>query len=270
MNSLAGKGVVVTRSPHQAGPLVSLLSGHGALPLLYPCVDIVPPADKAPFDAALHAAHTGAYTWLALTSANAVWAVARRLAELGLAQSTVQQMHLAAIGPATAAAAREALQMDATIIPSTASGAALAQALSPLADGPVLLPVSSLAEVTVASVLDAQGASVTRVVAYETTVGTGGVDLPLLVEQGAVQAITLTSSSAATNLTARVLAEGGDGALLRLVAVACIGDRTADTARAQGLHVVAVPQEHTLVSLVASLDDYFGHEAATAPAEGNQ
>ena len=142
--------------------------------------------------------------------------------------------------------------------------------MTPLAEARVLLPLSSLAETTLADALRAQGASVTCVVAYQTIIGSGGVDLPRLLRHGEIDAITLTSSSAATNLRRRVLDEGGDETELRQVPVACIGARTAETARGLGLRVVAVPDEHTLAGLVAALDAYFAREAITIQPEGER
>jgi uroporphyrinogen III methyltransferase/synthase len=260
MNGLQGKTIVVTRAPHQADALALLLAEAGAMPVFYPCVDIAPPDDSAPFDAALRAVSANEFNLLALTSANAAWAVTRRLAELGLPLTILHGMRLAAIGPATAAAARDTLGLEVDVIPDEFSSAALAQVMTPLAEARVLLPVSSLAEKTLAEALQAQGAVVTCVVAYKTVIGTGGVDLPLLLRRGEIDTITLTSSSAATNLRRRVADEGGDDAALRQVPVGCIGERTAETARGLGLDVVAVPGKHTLAGLVASLEDYFARE----------
>jgi uroporphyrinogen-III synthase len=257
MNGLQGRTIVVTRAPHQADALALVLAEAGAMPVFYPCVDIAPPDDSAPLDAALQAAVAGAFNWLALTSANAAWAVSRRLAELGLPLTIFHGMRLAAVGPATAAAARDTLGLEIDIIPDEFSSAALAQVLTPLVDARVLLPLSSLAEKTLADALRAQGATVTCVVAYQTVIGSGGVDLPLLLRRGEIDAITLTSSSAATNLRRRVVDEGGDETSLRQVPIGCIGDRTAETARAQGLRIVAVPEEHSLAGLVAALDEFF-------------
>jgi len=270
MSGLQGKTIVVTRAPHQAEALARLLAERGATPVFYPCVEIASPDDPAPLDAALRAASAGEFDWLALTSANAAWAVARRLAELGLSPAIFRDMRLAAIGPATAAVAREALGLDAEIIPDEFSSAALAEVITSLAGARVLLPVSSLAETAMADALRAQGASATCIVAYQTIIGSGGVDLPLLLRRGEIDAITLTSSSAATKLRRRALDEDGDEALLRQVPVACIGDRTAETARGCGLEVVAVPKEHTLAGLVASLEDYFAREAVTTQPEGER
>ena len=265
MNGLQGKTVVVTRAPHQADALALLLAEAGAMPVFYPCVDIAPPDDPAPLDASLQAASAGEFNWLALTSANAAWAVTRRMAELGLPLTILHGLRLAAVGPATAAAARDVLELDAEIIPDEFSSAALARVLTPLAEARVLLPISSLAETALADALRAQGAAVTYVVAYKTVIGSGGADLPLLLRRGEIEAITLTSSSAATNLRRRVVDEGGDEAVLRQVPIGCIGARTAETARALDLRVVAVPEEHTLAALVASLDGYFARETAIQP-----
>jgi uroporphyrinogen III methyltransferase/synthase len=223
-------------------------------------VDIAPPDDSAPFDEALYAASAGGFDWLALTSANTAWAIARRMAELDLPLTILHGMRLAAIGPATAVAARDALGVEAHVIPDEFSSAALASVIALPVEARVLLPLSSLAETTLSDALRAQGASVTRIVAYKSIIGTGGVDLPRLARRGAVDAITLTSSSAATNLRRRVLSEGGDDASLQQTPVGCIGERTAETASGLGLRVVAVPAEHTLAGLVAALQDHLERE----------
>jgi uroporphyrinogen-III synthase len=270
MSGLQGKTIIVTRAPHQADALAQLLTEQGATPALYPCVDIAPPDDSAPLDTAPYAARAGRFNWLALTSANTVWAVARRLAALDLAPTIFSAMRLAAIGPATAAAIREALGLRADIIPDEFSGAALARVIAPPAEARILLPRSSLAESAPLKALIDMGAAVTCVVAYKTVLGSGGVDLPLLLLRDAVDAITVTSSSAATNVVRRVRGERGDLASLRRIPIVCIGPSTAETARTQGLQVVAVPDEHTLNGLVASLEAYFAHEAVAPQQEGER
>jgi uroporphyrinogen III methyltransferase / synthase len=269
MSGLQGKAIVVTRAPHQADALALLLAEAEAMPVFYPCVDIASPNDPAPLDTALRAAVAGEFDWLALTSANAAWAVSRRLAELGLPRTTLHGLRLAAVGPATAAVARDVLGLSADIIPNEFSSAALAQVIKPLAEARVLLPLSSLAETTLADALRAQGASVICVVAYQTVIGFGGVDLPLLLRRGEINAITLTSSSAATNLRQRVVDEGGNETSLRQVPIGCIGARTAETARALDLRVVAVPETHTLAGLVESLEEYFAREMIATQQEAN-
>src|SRR4029077_9153530 len=84
MSALAGRVVIVTRAEHQAAALESLLQAEGATVYRYPCLAIAPPDNLGPLDDALRAAVAGQFDWLALTSANAVDAVAQRLAALGM------------------------------------------------------------------------------------------------------------------------------------------------------------------------------------------
>src|SRR6185437_7385714 len=122
MSDLQGKAIVVTRAPHQADALALLLAEAGAMPVFYPCVDIAPPDDPAPLDTALRAAEMGEFDWLSLTSANAAWAISRRLAELRLPLTILHGLRLAAVGPATATTARDTLGLEVDIIPDEFSG----------------------------------------------------------------------------------------------------------------------------------------------------
>ncbi len=78
-SALAGKRIVVTRAANQADELDDLLRSRGAEPLPYPCIAIAPPTDTGPLDAALRDLVAGEFTWLVLTSRNAVVVLAERL-----------------------------------------------------------------------------------------------------------------------------------------------------------------------------------------------
>jgi uroporphyrinogen-III synthase len=263
MNGLTGKRVVITRAEHQAADLASALAEYGATPLLYPCLTVLPPEDTAPLDDALR--HFATFDWLLLTSANSVEAVARRLRDLGL--DLPSSVRVGAVGATTAGVARNALGIEPTALPEHFSAAALAEVLPDIAGARVLLPLSSLADDNLARTLVARGAEVCEVVAYRVGVGTGGVDLPHLLATRGVDAVTLTSGSAVTNLLARLVSEDGDTARLADIAIACIGERTAEAARHWGLPVAVTAAPHTVVGLCAALDSYFSthaHERVTS------
>ncbi len=260
MSALANRRVVVTRAPHQAGKLAALLSARGALPLLYPCIDIAPPESTTALDAALREAAAGHFDWLILTSANTALALARRLAALALPMSALSGLSVAAIGPATAQAAKDHLSVDVSLIPSVYVREGLAHAIQPITGARVFLPQSALADDRFAEALRSSGAIVTRVDAYPTVVGSGGVTLPTLLAAGEIDAITLTSGSTAANLIARLDAEGDSRASIADVCIACIGPKTADAARAQGLHVNVLPENHTLEGLIDGLERYFAEK----------
>ena len=113
---LAGRRILITRAAHQAGKLSEGLRALGADPVEVPVIEIQPPADFAPLDRALRSLPS--YDWLILTSANAVRALADRTAALGLNLTDTARLNIAAIGEATAEAARHA-GLPVTLVPDS-------------------------------------------------------------------------------------------------------------------------------------------------------
>lgn len=255
MKALAGKRIVITRAAHQAGELEQLLLEREAIPLLYPCIDIQPPQDAVLLRNALQAAVNGKFDWLILTSANTVRALKRSLDVMNV--QVPMNLQVAAVGSATAQAAKEILGIKASVVPERYRADDLAEALQLAKDTRVLLPQSEIAEPTLALALSNIGASVTTVVAYETVIGSGGVDLPSLLERGEVDAITFTSGSTVANLLRRLEDEGGNRDLLEEVCAACIGNRTAEVARLNHLPVTVIAAQQTLEGLVSALEHYY-------------
>jgi uroporphyrinogen-III synthase len=253
MSGLMGKRVVITRAQRQATELTDALTRYGATALLYPCLAILPPEDLGPLDAALRSlAH---FDWLVLTSANTVGALAERLRALELRLPA--GLCIGAVGTSTAQATKAKLGVTVATVPERFSTGALAEALPDVAGMRMLLPQSAAADDTLARALAKRGASVSGVIAYRVGVGTGGVDLPRLLAARAVDAITLASGSALTNLMARLERDGGDVAQLAAISVACIGDNTAATARQRGLRVDVTAAPQTVAGLCAALDRYY-------------
>ncbi len=255
--SLMGKRIVNTRAVHQAGDLDALLRARGALPLDYPCIAIAVPQDRAPLDAALRDLVAGRFDWLVLTSANTVAALEYRLSALGLALAEAR-FRIAAIGPATAQAAHGQLGLTIADLPDEYVAEALAEGLPIQPGARVLLPESALARPTLADRLTARGAAVTTVTAYQTVCGSGGVDLPRSAGATAGRCADLHQLVNRTMyFLERLAQEGGQTeAALRLCA-ACIGPKTAATARDCGFKTIITPSEHTMESLVATLDAHF-------------
>jgi uroporphyrinogen-III synthase len=249
MGRLSGKRVVNTRAIHQAGELDDLLRRRGAVPLAYPCVAIVPPVDPGPLDDALRVLAAGGFAWLALTSANTVDALAQR----GLDDTRCGGSSVAAVGPATASAARR-LGLTIAIVPERYDGAAFAEAIPVRPGDRVLLPASEIADPELALGLTGRGAEVTTVPAYRTVVGAGGVDLPRLLTERRVDAVTLASASAVAGLVARLASEGCDSTLLNDVPLVCIGERTRRAALAHRLEWAVVAERATLEGLIETLE----------------
>ena len=98
--------MLVTRAAHQAGKLSEALRELGAEPVEVPVLEILPPRSFEALDAALR--QFDQYHWLILTSTNSVRVFAERAAALGIASGSFSAIKVAAVGDATAAAARNA------------------------------------------------------------------------------------------------------------------------------------------------------------------
>jgi uroporphyrinogen-III synthase len=253
MSALAGKRVVVTRAAHQAEELAALLRERGAIPLLYPCIEILPPEDTSEFDAALRSAASSEFDWLVLTSANTVSVLAYRLSALDISPDALGNLRVAAVGAATAEAARKQIGVEITTVPESYQADALADTMGSVQGARMLLPQSGLADDTLKTDLVQRGAKVISVEAYRTGIGSGGVDVPALLDEGKIDAVTFTSASTVANFLARI----AGNRLPENVCIACIGGKTAAQAFARGLNVQVIPTRHTLESLVTALEMHF-------------
>src|SRR5690606_23682457 len=92
------------RPPHQAGGTAVQIRERAAEPVLFPVIDIHPPPDRAPLDAAI--ARLGHYDWVLFTSANGVERFFEALASAGRDARALAQASIAVIGPKTAEALR--------------------------------------------------------------------------------------------------------------------------------------------------------------------
>jgi uroporphyrinogen-III synthase len=256
---LSGRVVVITRRSDQGQELRDLLLTRGARVLELPGIDVCPPTDRAPLDAALRELRS--FDWVVFTSANAVRAVAERLASLGLpGDFAAPPPAVAVVGPASARALRKAFpQAPAALAPESESRAAgLLEAFrrQGVAGRRFLLPSSSRARVELADGLSTSGATVVVVEAYQTA---SPPDLPRRLEDclaAGPDLFIFASPSAVENLSA--VAGGG----LRGRPAVVIGPTTAEVARAAGLDVRAVATEPSTAGLSAAVDTALGLPAA--------
>ncbi|MFQ5809155.1 MAG: uroporphyrinogen-III C-methyltransferase [Armatimonadota bacterium] len=262
---LFGKRIVVTRAREQAGELTALLAAQGAEPVPLPVIRITRPEDLGELDRAI--GRLDSYDWIVFTSPNGVDALVQRLLELDEDVRAMGGASLAAIGPATAERL-EARGLRVELVPEEFVSTSLAEALTGWGvDGKrVLLPRAKVAPPTLPDALQAAGAAVDVVPAYETVPDSEGAEeVRAALAAGEVDAITFTSSSTVRNFVGAMRApttgEAGDvQALTRDVLVACIGPVTAETAREEGLQVGLVGSP-PITSFVEALAEHFGAES---------
>jgi uroporphyrinogen III methyltransferase/synthase len=240
---LFGRRIVVTRAREQSSALVARLRVLGADVIELPVIEIVDPADGG---AALRAAAgaVATYNWVVFTSANAV----ERFMPLLRDARALGGARVAAIGPGTAEALA-GFGAAADLVPERFVAESLLDAF-PDGAGRVLLPRAAVARDVLPDGLAAKGWDVTVVEAYRTVAGSPS---PGALEAArSADAITFTSSSTVTNY----LDVAGAERVPSLVV--CIGPVTAETARAAGLTVDVVADEHTIDGLLDALCDALG------------
>jgi uroporphyrinogen III methyltransferase/synthase len=261
---LFGKRVLVTRAAEQASSTARLLAERGAKVLLVPTIEVHAPPDPAPLERAIASlGSTGTLTatlpWdlVAFTSANGVERAWRELRRQKKDARAFGGLLVAAIGPATAAAL-EARGVQPDVVAEEFRGEGLATAI--LARRPkarVLLLRALVARDALPDALREAGCTVDAVPVYETKPASAerGADLVRELEGGAIDAVTLTSSSTATNLVALLGPRAAE--LLGTIRVASIGPVTTETAARLGIRVDVTAAPHTLPALVEALERSF-------------
>ncbi len=259
--SLEGRTVVITRARTQASEFVSELEKYGAKVIVCPAIEITSPQSYARLDEALDDLY--GYDWVIFTSANGVDYFLRRLQDKQLDTSAMDTLRVCAIGEATAHRLRSA-QVHVDVIPTEFKAEGIYAALEQYVGGRealsglnFLIPRAAIARDYLPRELEAAGARVDVVAAYQTVVP-DGLDrgrLTAMLAAGA-DCIAFTSSSTVRNL-AQLFDTSDLRASLAGIVVACIGDITAATASDYGLTPKIQPSEFTIPALAAAIADYF-------------
>lgn len=167
--------------------------GLGAEVLFFPVIEIQPPLEWAPADAALESLTT--YDWIVFTSRNAVEQLRSRLTRCSIDISVIAGLRVAAIGAATSDALKAAgIHVD--VMPDCALASAIPDSLGGINGLRILLPRSDVASAELPQALRNRGASVDEVTVYRTMGSDGSVALAECVRGGGLDAITFASASA--------------------------------------------------------------------------
>ncbi|MGI8696130.1 MAG: uroporphyrinogen-III synthase [Mycobacteriales bacterium] len=253
---LYGWRVLVPRTREQAGAMTQRLAGYGAVPEEVPTIAVEPPRTPAQMERAIKGLVTGRYEWIIFTSANAVRAVLEKFDEFGLDARAFAGVKIACIGPATADIVR-AYGIRPELVPTgeQSSEGLLAEfppydeVLDPI--DRVLLPRADIATETLDAGLHERGWEVDDVTAYRTVrAAPPAATVREAIKTGGFDAVCFTSSSTVRNLV------GIAGKPHARTVVACIGPKTAETARDFGLRVDVQPDVAEVPALVDALAAY--------------
>jgi len=280
LRDLDGVRVVVTRSRRGASALCRVLSAHGAVPIEIPAQrHVARPAGLRDLSALVRELTTSERSpgarWLVVTSATTVRTIVDALDGTDVVDA-LRTIPVAAVGSATARAASLA-GFSVALVPERYDAEGLVEAFSgvDVSGADVLLPCAVLARNVIETSLRERGASVHRLDVYD-------VEVPIESARTLAQAVEvgfdwLTFASSHTvraflqlvDVVAPTAHEagprhGGPGddssstdarAYIMRTPVAAIGPLTAETARAHGLRVCAVPQTATLAATVLALSE---------------
>ncbi|WP_442784757.1 uroporphyrinogen-III synthase [Arthrobacter sp. CG_A4] len=275
MRMPSGARVLVARSPDRAGELVSALRGVGAEPLLLPLIDFEQAGDQHSLDVAFDALGAGAYGWLVISSVTTVRALEAKAAERGTSLSAwlPGSILVATIGPATRRVL-ESRGVGVDLAPTAQQSGTGLLDIWPDNQGSVLLPQADIADPRLRRGLEARGASVQAVTAYNTVDYPADPRRALPACRPALQQQDVPNGAAALVLTAaEAKAEIGAGRLHAVVAASpsavrrihadlaplgtcrfvAIGRSTAAEAASLGLTVASVAEEPTASGLVAAV-----------------
>lgn len=270
---LQGLRILNTRSNQQAGTFSSQLRELGAIPVEFPTIAIIAPADWKPLDAALkRLCNEGWYDWLVFTSANGVHIFFKRLINQGYKVESIGSVRVAAIGPATAMSLAK-YGVNVNLVPSAYIAEAVAASIiedahehgEVLQGKRVLLARAAEARNVLINELQKVGVEVDLIAAYRTI----GIDkddqqgemIMRQLEADELDIITFTSSSTVRNFMQWFMDYNHPfiNTFYRRVAefarpkIACIGPITSQTARDCGLTVHIEAQKYTIAGLVEAL-----------------
>ena len=252
---LSGRRIVVTRPRAQARRFMDLLGQHGAEVIPFPTIEIVPTASYERLDAAIDRLAT--YDWLIFTSVNGVQYFTDRLRARQKELSGLRHLKIATIGPATAQAV-EALSLHVHAVPEEYRAEALVTVLGEVKGKRVLLPRAAQARAVLPEELQALGAHVDEIAAYETVPPQAAAvqEVRTFLQTGKVDMVTFTSSSTVRNFAA--LFPGDElPTLFRKTLIGCIGPITAATVREYGLPVAVQSAVYTIPAFAETLVEYF-------------
>ncbi|WP_353650398.1 uroporphyrinogen-III synthase [Nakamurella sp. A5-74] len=263
--ALYGWRVLIPQTKDSSEAMVELLRSHGATSERVPTIAVEPPRTPAQMERAVKGLVDGRYQWVVFTSENSVRAVWEKFTEFGLDARAFSGMRIACVDERTADAVR-ALGIVPDLI-ADEGGAGTAALLEDFPDHDdlldpvdrVLLPRADIATETLAAGLRERGWEVDDVTAYR-TVRAAPPPAPIreAIKTGGFEAVCFTSSSTVRNLV------GIAGKPHARTIVACLGPKTAETAREFGLRVDVQPETPDIERMVQALASH----AARLRSEG--
>lgn len=256
MDRVKGQRVLITRAAEDCAAWASRLAEVGAVPLMLPCIECHPNRD--PGVGAQLAEALPKTGWLVLTSRRGAEALGQLIAPIEWSptdEAAMAAIRIAAVGPATAAAA-SSLPGQVELVAPSGTARSLAEELAVRLRGHTaaspqdvrprcLIAVAENAGNILAETLEQAGGDCLRLNVYRTTSATPATPKQALSELGADK-ILLASPSAVRGLLNRLDLDAA-------AEILSIGPSTTRAARAAGLTVTAEAARPSLEGLMEAM-----------------
>lgn len=253
---LRGKRVLITRPKEQSVEFIHLLESQGAVPVLFPTIEIVPVKRWHSVDDTLKRIYQ--YDWLVFASTNALTYFLERAKHQKPKLNQFLKTAICTVGDKTRQQA-ESLGLKVDLVPRINSKEGIIQALGEIGikGKRVLIPCGNLSKAELAFGLMQKGARVDSVVVYETQTPNHHdiTQIAKLLFHGNIPVLTFTSPSAFQNFID--LFDHRDYFVRhRKIIIAAIGETTAAFIRENGYPVHVVPEKPEISMLVNSIKKY--------------
>lgn len=251
--ALYGWRVLVPRTRQRDTGMLDRIRAHGGVPQVVRTMSVEPPRSPTQMERAVKGLVDGRYEWVVFTSVTAVRAMWEKFAEFGLDSRALSGVRIAcADTPSADAVAGHGITPDlVSQRPELSTGLLdvfpdYDDVFDPV-DG-VLLPRADIATETLSEGLRERGWQIDDVTAYR-TVRAAPPPAPIreAIKTGGFDAVCFTSASTVRNLV------GIAGKPHSRTIVACLGPRTAETAREYGLRVDVLPDEPDVALMIEAL-----------------
>lgn len=240
---LSGKRILLTRPKNRVSNMAASLRRLGAEVASVPSISTAPCDDQQRLSAAMKKLNT--YDWIAFTSPYGVKVFFDRMRKERIDVRSLCGVKVAAIGSATKKAIEEkGVLVD--LMPEIFDGGSLGRALAEACEigARILLPRAEAGASEILEALTVKNLLADDIPTYTTSYARQDcIDLGKLLSEGEIHCAAFTSASSVEGF-----AKAAEGADFAAVKAACIGEKTAERARAYGMETY-VAEEASVASL---------------------
>jgi len=254
---LSGKVILITRAAHQADGFADLIKQYGGTPMIFPAIEITPPASWNACDRAIENLYM--YDGIVFTSTNGVDFFSLRMTERNIPAESIASKMIFAVGEKTRHAV-EQFGVQVIKVPEKYTAFDLANIIKQenLQGKTFLFPKGNLAKDTLPSLLRFLGAGVDEVEFYQTIQprpeNVNAVSDMLM--NGEINVVTFTSPSTVKSFFNLISKSN----LSRRTIIAAIGPSTASAVEEFKLDVDIQPRQSTIEKFAEAIANYFQPE----------